>query len=64
MDSFEVGELVTLNIPPSWIKGGLYPVLIVMGSGKTVNRRKSTCTLLFPDGTVKTYFTRHVKKLP
>jgi len=63
MDSFKVGELVTLNIPSTWIKEGKYPILLVVGAGQTVKLRKSTCTLLFPDGTVKTYFSRHVKKL-
>lgn len=63
MDSFTVGDLVTLNIHSSWIKGELRPILLVIGFGKTVKLRKPTCKLLLPDGTVKTYFNRHVKKL-
>lgn len=64
MNPFDVGDLVTLNIHPSWIKGEKHLILLVVGFGKTVKLRKPTCTLLFPDGTVKTYFSRHVKKLP
>ena len=64
MSSLRVGDLVTLNIHSSWIKGEKHPILLVVGIGKTVKLRKSTCTVLFPDGTVKTYFSRHVKKLP
>lgn len=63
MDSFKIGELVTLNIHSSWVKGELYPILIVLGSGKTAKLKKSTCTVLFPDGMVKTYFSRHLKRL-
>jgi hypothetical protein len=64
MSSLRVGDLVTLNIHPSWIKQEASPLLVVVGVGKTVKLGKPTCVVLFPNGTVRTYFSRHVKKLP
>lgn len=63
MNSFRVGDLVTFDVHPSWIKGEIAPVLLVVGVGKTVKLGKSTCVVLFPNGAVRTYFSRHIKKL-
>jgi hypothetical protein len=63
MSSLHVGDIVTLNIHSSWLKQEVSPVLLVVGMGKTVKLGKPTCDVLFPNGTIRTYFKRHIKKL-
>jgi hypothetical protein len=58
------GDLVTLNVHPSWIRGEIAPVLLVVRTDRTTDLGKTMCIVLSPDGTTQTFFRRHLIKLP
>lgn len=63
MVDYHPGDLVVKNVPSrsGWSKSS--QVLLVIEVGHSIKLKKPLCKVMYPDGSVRTYFSYYFKKL-